>query len=186
MPTFHCLICCENVPLTDAYELSGGEGCRAAPPLMDIEGGGGGGGGGGAGHKFCRNCFGAYLESRVGEGEIFTPCPLQGADGCAGWASADDVRALCGAATVAKFERFEKLRGGEGHLFRDCPRCDHMNKGHRFMSPRVHCEGCGHDFCFHHGDAHPGQTCARYAFQARKAQVDSLRLIASSSKPCPR
>ena len=186
--TFYCPICCENVSLADAYELSGGEGCRgavltgAAADVLDPKSKSG------AGHKFCVECCRAWLTSRVGEGEISNPCPLQGIDGCAGWASRVDVAALCDATTVSKFERFSKLRGNEGHLFRDCPKCSFMNKGHRFMSPQVHCEnpnGCGHVFCFHHGDAHPGQTCAWFPFQARKSQVDSLRLISSSSKPCP-
>jgi hypothetical protein len=166
--TFYCLICCENVPLVDGYELSGGEGCRGGfgsgsrsggglgslsslggGGLSGGGGGGGGGGrgGGGAGHKFCRECCTAWLTSRVGEGEISNPCPLQGSGGCAGWASAADVAALCDDATVAKFERFTKLRGDEGHLYRDCPKCQTMTKGHRFMSPQVHCTACGHNFC---------------------------------------
>jgi hypothetical protein len=47
--------------------------------------------------------------------------------------------------------------------------------------PSVSCKGCGHVFCFDHGDAHAGQSCPPPSPQL----IDAQMKISSISKQCP-
>ena len=52
--------------------------------------------------------------------------------------------------------------------------------------PDVHCSACGRGFCFHHGAAHLGASCAQ--FDAQHAQEEHASRVAQAKdgvKPCP-
>jgi hypothetical protein len=66
---------------------------------------------------------------------------------------------------------------------RQCSQCDRIHVVDRASEgfPSVSCKGCGHEFCFDHGDAHAGKSCPPPGPQLIDAQVK----ISSISKQCP-
>lgn len=57
----------------------------------------------------------------------------------------------------------------------ECPneRCKHMQKGNP-RSPAMTCVQCGEVYCFTHGAAHIGHTCAEYnRLRARELQLNN-------------
>merc|ERR1711935_639217 len=109
------------------------------------------------------------------------PCPMMADAQCAGHVSELDVRNLCDHDTVLRWERFSLLSGTEGLEYRECPKCEHLNKGslayqalHGFK-PTVVCAECDYEYCFYHSDAHPGVNCLAYAVQQRRLELESAR-----------
>lgn len=89
----------------------------------------------------------------------------QARQGCGAEASREDVAALCGAETLARWDRFATLRSDD--RYHECPACQKLVLGDA-QRPAMACDapGCGAAFCF---------------FQRTR-----LRAVPSTPGPCAR
>ena len=168
--TVLCGICLENVAVEQTTRFRGGPGCK---------------------HRFCRDCLGRYLETRVQDGHTSTRCPAAasaGVEGCRTVATRKDHRRLLGREGYRKYRRFRRMR--ESEHWRDCPACGAQNLGDP-ASPAMVCSTCGHggepgEFCYFHSNAHPGLTCAEYEARVTAIEEKSQALVSRVTKNCPR
>ena len=65
------------------------------------------------------------------------------------------------AGSVAELERIAALQCNP--RAKRCPArgCKHIQLG-SVNAPQMSCEACGVEYCYHHGDLHPEETCADY------------------------
>jgi len=158
--TFYCEICFENVIIHDQYSLTGEACC----------------------HKFCKECLGTHLSIKIRDGEVRNPCPKVGEDDCGNFASEADVQELCAEEVYLKFTRFQKMKSDDN--YRECPECGHMQLGKR-KRPAMTCEKCSFAYCFFHTNAHPDESCQRYARRIQQVELQAQREVKRISKPCP-
>ncbi|CAN0479545.1 unnamed protein product, partial [Hapterophycus canaliculatus] len=59
-----------------------------------------------------------------------------------------------------RYSRFLFCR--EHKTARECPTCSKLSIGDPSASLEMRCGGCGAVFCYEHGGAHEGKTCAEY------------------------
>lgn len=52
--------------------------------------------------------------------------------------------------------------------------------------PAMACGTCGHQFCYHHSNAHPGESCREYEQQQRAIEQEAAAALAAFTKPCPK
>jgi len=93
---------------------------------------------------------------------------------------------LTDSATFAKYERFRQVQGDP--LLRQCPSCETLcqpNKDEEGgVIPEMKCSRCGAEFCFHHSNAHAGQSCETYRQQMDKDEHYAL-CVDIKTMPCP-
>lgn len=142
---FFCLICFSESSSQDAYQLP-------------------------CGHKYCKSCIQAYIESNVIEGKTQIKCFYVGSS------NSDGTKAIpCdeiigknviidllqnNPPTLAKYTRFEFLKSNPNA--RECPQCSHFQIGNH-QDPQMICTSCHSHYCFVHALAHPpSMTCEAY------------------------
>ena len=69
---------------------------------------------------------------------------------------------------------------------RRCPSCNllQLSKHDQHRKPEMTCTRCAAQFCYHHGDAHPGQSCAEFTRTTRN-KVDVAFARKMHTKRCP-
>lgn len=60
----------------------------------------------------------------------------------------------------SRYARF--LFSREHKTARECPKCGKLSVGDPSVSWEMRCGGCGAVFCYEHGGAHEGRSCAEY------------------------
>lgn len=106
------------------------------------------------GTQICSDCMTQYLRQKIMEGDTVLRCPGQ----CRRELDEAEVRHYVPSLWL-RVEKLRKLRSNDS--LRECPRCGCLNEGSRHQ-PDMTCASCEAQFCFHHGLAHPGQTCRQY------------------------
>jgi hypothetical protein len=109
------------------------------------------------GHGCCAECMESYIRVRVGEHAI-SPlrCP---AHQCTHTVPDEVVERLCGDEETRKKVRRIRAKAANPNL-QECPKCDELIAGDPSL-PDMTCASCQTAFCFHHGLAHAGRSCAK-------------------------
>ncbi|CAN0514518.1 unnamed protein product, partial [Ectocarpus sp. 8 AP-2014] len=84
---------------------------------------------------------------------------------------------------LIRYARF--LFSREHKTARECPRCANLSVGDPSVSLEVRCGECGYVFCYEHGGAHQGKTCAEYVEATADETNRTMALIGRMTKPCP-
>eukprot|EP00752_Nemacystus_decipiens_P005154 g4677.t1 len=87
------------------------------------------------------------------------------------------------AVTSQKYARFLFFR--KHKTARECPKCGKLSVGNPSVSWEMRCGGCGAVFCYEHGGAHEGKSCAEYLESTADDTQRSMALIGRMTKPCP-
>ncbi|CAM9190792.1 unnamed protein product [Ectocarpus sp. 6 AP-2014] len=106
-------------------------------------------------------------------------------EGCGAVISPSDIKDLIktDATTQRKYARF--LFSREHKTARECPRCANLSVGDPSVSLEMRCGECGYVFCYEHGGAHQGKTCAEYVEATADETNRTMALIGRITKPCP-
>jgi len=136
-------------------------------------------------HGCCRACMKRYIGSLVADGRVDSiPCPVR--VNCSSVVQPCEILRLTDKATFAKYERFRKMQGDPS--LRQCPSCDTLCQPKRDEEGGVilemKCHKCGTEFCFHHSNAHAGQSCEAYRKQLDEDEHYALS-VDTETKPCP-
>ena len=139
-------------------------------------------------HRWCRECLGGYLTSKVTEGQLTVLCPdidEHTEAGCTEVMSEELIRDVLDADAFAKFDRFKGMQANPN--MRECPRegCGHSQVGSP-RRPAMVCERCSLAYCFVHASAHPGQGCTEYQKRQQHIEAETLWLMGQISKKCPK
>ena len=161
LPSFHCPICLSDCPSYAGVSLSG---CA---------------------HFVCSSCLTDYLSSSIMQGNVSIHCPCMSANSrpCPTVLPSTIILAYTPTAIYQHYVRICALKR-DGTL-RNCPRCDHQQKGNR-ISSRLTCAACQFKYCYHHSNAHPPtQSCRSYMRAQSAANKESMRVIAATTVRCP-
>jgi len=136
-------------------------------------------------HGCCRSCMRRYVGSLVADGRVGSiRCPVR--ENCSSVVQPSEVLRLTDNATFAKYERFQQMQGDPS--LRQCPSCETLcqpNKDEEGgVIPEMKCSRCGAEFCFHHSNAHAGQSCETYRQQMDKDEHYAL-CVDIKTMPCP-
>jgi len=161
---FQCPVCCEDVRGEERVVLS---------QCCNVE------------HGCCRTCMKRYIGSLVADGRVDSiPCPVQMT--CPSVAQPSEILRLTDKATFAKYERFRQMQGDPS--LRQCPDCDALCQPKRDEEGGIilemTCHKCEAEFCFHHSNAHAGESCQAYRQQMDEDERYALSLD-TETKPCP-
>lgn len=97
----------------------------------------------------------------------------------------DEIAAVLTHSWVAKQQRFVTMKSCDD--MRECPNvhCAALMKGDR-RRPKMTCQSCGTQFCFHHANAHPPYvSCRDFVSRGRKEERLSRKTIKRIAKKCP-
>ena len=159
LSSFHCPICLSDCPSYSGVSLSG---CS---------------------HFVCSSCLTDYLSAAIMQGDVTIRCPCYTSRPCTTVIPSTIILAYTPTAIYSHYVRMCALK--RDNTLRNCPRCDHQQKGNRLMS-RITCEQCQFKYCYHHSNAHPPtQSCRSYMRQQSAANKESMRVIAATTVRCP-
>ncbi|CAB1120690.1 unnamed protein product [Ectocarpus sp. CCAP 1310/34] len=127
-------------------------------------------GGGGEGRRRRQQNGQPREEKREGCGAVIIPSDIK-----------DLIKTDKG--TQRKYARF--LFSREHKAARECPRCANLSVGDPSASLEMRCGACGCVFCYEHGGAHQGKTCAEYVDATADETNRTMALIGRMTKPCP-
>eukprot|EP00903_Cladosiphon_okamuranus_P015207 g14055.t1 len=104
---------------------------------------------------------------------------------CGVMVSPSDIKELLrgDVVTSRKYARFLFFR--EHKTARECPKCGKLSVGDPSVSLEIRCSGCGVVFCYEHGGAHEGRSCAEYVESIADETHRTMTLIGRMTKPCP-
>ncbi|CAM9230041.1 unnamed protein product [Discosporangium mesarthrocarpum] len=172
--TYYCQICFENRPMDFTFRISE------------------------CGHNFCQDCLKAYVTSKVNDGQVNPLCFHMGTgngsrsvvssrdDGddhpCGAHIGEVDIESLLDAPVLEKYHRFKFSR--ENEHARECPRCECQQVGDPLL-PQMVCQSCGTTYCYTHGGAHQGKSCAEHERATAEEMKLNQALISNITKPCP-
>mmetsp|Transcript_6136 Transcript_6136/g.9449 ORF Transcript_6136/g.9449 Transcript_6136/m.9449 type:complete len:353 (+) Transcript_6136:164-1222(+) len=109
-------------------------------------------------HKFCMSDIRTYLSHKIRDGAVLNlKCPDLG---CGNRMSSAEVERMVPPALFLKYSTFLLMQSNPNA--RQCPRCNEIQvfDGKR-RHPEMACTkaDCKFQFCFFHGEAHPGVSC---------------------------
>lgn len=162
--SFQCPLCCEDVRGEDRVMLS---------QCCSVE------------HGCCRLCMKRYVGSLVADGRVDSiRCPVR--ETCSSVVQPSEILRLTDRATFVKYERFRQMQGDPS--LRQCFNCDTLCSPKRDEEGGIilemKCHKCGAEFCFHHSNAHAGESCEAYRQQMDEDEHYALSLD-TETKPCP-
>jgi hypothetical protein len=149
-------------------------------------------------HRFCRECVACWCTTKVNDNILHVTCPDLSSpttprNGGGGGGGGPDIGCpqqideallleVVEPETAEKYHRFQ-AKAADKNL-RECPKCSSLSaprKGWVYgVYPDMVCPGasCGHSFCYHHSDAHPGRTCREYELSRREEEAQNKRSMA--------
>eukprot|EP00004_Rigifila_ramosa_P026831 TRINITY_DN850_c0_g1_i2.p1 TRINITY_DN850_c0_g1~~TRINITY_DN850_c0_g1_i2.p1 ORF type:complete len:305 (-),score=35.88 TRINITY_DN850_c0_g1_i2:38-928(-) len=133
-------------------------------------------------HLYHPECLSAYLSHSISEGAVKLACPVPG---CTRTFLETDLDGLVSEADLEKFKYFCHMRRQPNAI--RCPKCQVWQTGNP-RRPDMVCNSteCGHAFCFAHGNAHLGVTCARSGLGesfATRLKIKAWELVHTHSCP---
>eukprot|EP00051_Salpingoeca_urceolata_P008403 m.105687 g.105687 ORF g.105687 m.105687 type:complete len:505 (+) comp15734_c0_seq1:58-1572(+) len=131
-------------------------------------------------HEFCQDCLGSHVLAALQDGRIPAVCPELG---CAGTLPLETVQTLVDTDPYLRYRRLALLRSDKRLC--ECPTCGAFQRGNPEQSSVMVCSECEVEYCFFHGLAHKGSTCAEFTERTAKDDIMSRRVINQLSKPCP-
>ena len=159
LPSFHCPICLSDCPSYAGVSLSA---CS---------------------HFVCSSCLTDYLSASIMAGDVTIRCPCYTSRPCTTVIPSTIILAYTPTTIYSFYVRMCALK--RDNTLRNCPRCDHQQKGSR-LSSRMTCQQCQFKYCYHHSNAHPAsQSCRSYMKQQSAATKESMRVIAATTVRCP-
>lgn len=176
--TLKCQVCLDDVPLSQTVVLSG------------------------CGHRDCKECVTLYLEVKIRDGQVNPTCfhqydgapstpdtvsdptSLPGRRACGVAISEEDIKMLVRSDIRAQYKTFRFYN--EHDRGRLCPYCNHPQVCKGADDPMETCTKCSKLFCFTHGNAHEGKSCADYDRREAHNQLQSRATIQRTTKPCPK
>lgn len=143
----------------------------------------------GCGHRYCKECWGDYLEDRISKGKegVFSQCP--GLD-CSVMVDDDSIELLVDATWYGKYATaIVRSFVEDSNSLRWCPapRCENSVKAHGHVLT-VTCD-CSFKFCFNcNEEAHEPSTCKDLRLWLEKCQNESetAHWIIANTKKCPK
>lgn len=160
---FFCPICQSNNPIASAVETSSI--CH---------------------HKCCNDCLSAFLTFEIKEGRVLGMCcPCMNEETkkhCDSPFTNGLIKRLVDEETMQKYERFVKMKQDES--YRQCPGCQNLIKGNPSV-PAMVCNKCDRTFCYHHSDAHVGESCAVYNSKNRSNFNANRKFVDKHTISCP-
>ena len=157
-PTYYCQICMCHNEMSEAVELP----CK---------------------HLFCKDCMLGFCQSKVNEAILDFTCPfVDDEPQAASSGAADCTQPIDEAfmrdvlkAPADTLEKAARFRAQQDKNFRECPQCNAPNTQGvgpwMLRGKKLTCGQCAHVFCFTHGDAHPGRSCAAYEKAQRQSEL---------------
>ena len=151
------------------------------------------------GHRWHKDCLMGLIKNKVADAQLKILCPnidedaseqqllTNAADvGCTElisreviWRLADDL----GDTDVKDaYIRFEALNNNPN--VRECPECGHRQEGSA-QDPRMTCQKCHSEYCYHHANAHVGSSCRDYERTQRKQNAEAEKWVRGHTLRCP-
>lgn len=141
------------------------------------------------GHIFCQDCVTSYVTSAVTSGQSDFGCVFvtgePGAFKICGHKFSDEAMQILlksDQETERRYLRFKFFR--DNRHGRECPNCEHLQIGKEKQNQMI-CAKCSCEYCFLHGGAHNGKTCAEYEDSIAEETKSTNILLNEDSKPCP-
>ena len=139
-------------------------------------------------HKFCRDCYGGYLNSVIGDGPICVTatCPEHQ---CKQKVLCESIKSLCPSETFDKFMMYMTRNFIEtSSTMRWCPfpGCEQVAIGSGVTSIRC---SCTNRFCFRcGGESHDPASCRHLELWLEKcsSESESAKWILANTKKCPK
>merc|ERR1712048_227053 len=163
-PTFQCPLCCEDVSEENRVVLA--QCCSVH-------------------HGCCRTCMRRYISGLVADGRVESiRCPVK--ETCGSVVQSFELLHLTDDETFSKYERFRRMHVDPS--LRQCPKCDVLCQPSRDVEGGIilemQCRQCLAEFCYHHSNAHAGQSCEAYRRRLDEDEQHALALD-TETKPCP-
>jgi hypothetical protein len=133
------------------------------------------------GYEACRGCAKRTIEAHMEENRRMECIECHSSFNCLGDDFMRQIAELVGPMSFIATKI--KLALTSVPACRQCSRCNRIQLVNQESEtfPAVACKGCGHAYCFEHGDAHAGNSCPR----PTQEQITSEEQISRICKRCP-